>query len=416
MTGSTAERGDLCPSSFHLPQTRTIDPPVARLGTAIHAFLRDGLVVGRDEALAAIEDEKLREVMAAIQFDKLPHAHPDGYRAEVGLALDVVTGKARILGEGMTHDQMVAMLGPNENGCVVDVLGQTPDKTTAIVFDVKTGWRRLAPAQGNRQIHLGAIAASRALGCSRAVGALLYVRQEDRAPWSDVATFQRLDLDEIFDAFVDIRFRYEMARITVSEGKEPDLVVGEHCTYCPAFDSCRAQKGILERWRAAPEEAATPAFTAISDARIEDAIVEADNIERVLKRVRQAIHARATVQPVRLRNGLIYGPVVQEKDAIDGKKGQAGLVDADAWRAAALAAKIDDIAVPTEADVARVLSWIVTKRAVQTLAATRAPRGKATKLAEAVVEQLRARGAVAKKTHVVVKAHRADENKENADD
>jgi hypothetical protein len=395
-TLSQAGRAAACPQSFWLDQTHDLEgTPARRFGLEGHDYLKRALVVGRDEALLEIEDQDVRDRCALIRIERLPASHPDGYSAEVGLALNVKTGAAKLCGQNMTHARALEVgraLGDDWIMGVADVLGVTPDRSCAIVMDYKTGWKRVAPARTNRQLRGYAVAAARAMGCTRAVVAIIYVKDDDRDPWFDSATLDTLDLDDVYDELVEMMAGWERARADVAAWRRGEASLewktGEHCRHCPAFGACGAQVGILMRTRT--RKPGESLLASLSDADAEAAMRELDDVERALKAAKLSLYAFATARPVRLASGLVYGPVVGERSEINGDAARALLLEQGY----------------PEMEINRAMSWRATAKSIEAIVGPHAPpRGKAKMIAETMAA-LRARGAVKTKYTTTVKVHR----------
>ncbi len=91
-SASSTDRVMACVGSVIIPDTNSVaedvaENPAAR-GIAVHAFLCDCAVIGRDRALAQVRAE-FRDQCMAIDTDRLPTLEKDAYAGEVALAYDV---------------------------------------------------------------------------------------------------------------------------------------------------------------------------------------------------------------------------------------------------------------------------------------------------------------------------------------
>lgn len=311
-TASNLHCADLCPASAVLPRVRQESPAAAR-GTAIHAFLAAAAKDGRDEALAHVPEEH-RATCEAIDLDVLPAGGT--YAAEVALAYHVETGIGRELGRNLGRSYPPT--DAREMAGTADVLALTADGEAAVILDFKSGHRRVAAAQVNRQLQMLALAAARAYGRSRAVVGLVYLL-EDGGAWFDRAEFDAFDLDAIALDLHGIADRVEAAARAVAEGRQPDTATGDHCRYCPSYVHCPAQTALVRQMAADPGTLAVEVHAMLNEHNAAAAYARVKAVEAVLKHVREALYAYAQEHPIPLDNGLVLGSVETRREYVDGK-------------------------------------------------------------------------------------------------
>jgi len=367
-----------CPASAALPQVRSDSEP-ARKGTAVHLYLAC-LASGRsrEEALDEVPAE-YRAACGAIDVSRLPTLE---YAPEVAFAYDYATGNARELGRGL--DRGYPDLGPTEIPMTLDSVGVGGSQV--VVFDVKTGRGRVTPAARNGQIRLGALAAARAYGASRATVGLVYVR-EGEAPWSDVADLDEMDLDAAAIEARDVMRRVGEAAEVVTAGGTPTLTTGDHCRYCPARTACPARVALLRACVQTPEEIRARVFAGLEQGERAQAYRLARQIEVLGRELLDALRTSAADEPIDLGDGLAYGLCKGRDEIADAGKCRTLLLEGYGDAAANAAVTVEYHT--TKGDIEDAL-----KAAGEKPAARRA-----------FVEKLRAAGAV--KAGWMIKEHKA---------
>lgn len=189
---------------------------------------------GREEALAEISDDELRNQAAAIDLDALPA----GAESEVALAYNPVTGEAKRL--ELTGNRAY----PTEPGWLygtADLIGTDDD--CVYVPDLKTG-KAVVSAKDSWQLRFLAVAASRLTGKERARVGLLYLQSDGR--WhQDWAEFDGFDLDDFASQLHGLYTKIELSYRDYLAGVMPDLSTGSHCRYCKSMSVCPAQTTIV---------------------------------------------------------------------------------------------------------------------------------------------------------------------------
>lgn len=198
-----------CPASHHLPQVQE-ESDDSLAGVAIHAFLADALVRGRDAALVVVAKAHY-DRCAAIDFSKLP-AKVGQVATEMALEWEGYTGTA-------------------------DVIGLTDD--AVLVCDWKGPWASLDPASTNLQTGLYLVAACSAY--HRTKGYVVIVRvKDDGSTWQDMAAFDETGLDLMRMRITAVGFDVERSKTNPRN----QYAIGDHCRYCPGVMACPAHHAL----------------------------------------------------------------------------------------------------------------------------------------------------------------------------
>ena len=389
ITGSALERVAACPGSVALPHVRTAGSEHASRGTAIHLYLQRALEVGRPAALDEVEDESLRLALSSIDIASLPAADQGQWLAEVALAYNPLTDTARELGRQAGHRDYGALgRQDDEIPITLDVVGVTAD--SVVVLDYKTGHKSVAAAASNWQLGLGALAAARAYGRENALVGIIYVREERH--YYDVASIDFMGLEEWAEKVRLAQSAALRAWAAAQSGTVPDVREGEHCRYCPAFVACPAKTRLLSALGSDPGSLVattpspiTPEVAAVAYRRLQ-------NVEQAVKQVREQLYAYATVSPIDLGDGMVFGPVESAREQLDGAVARQALLDAFGQLAADRASE-----------------WEVTKSSIKKAAQSIAMERGGAKVApieRELLEAVRAAGGVNVKHSTTTKEHR----------
>lgn len=234
-TASSLDRATACAPSMALPGGVDRETDDNRRGTAIHRFLARARDVGRDRALAEIEDDELAAECGGIDLAAIPR----GAEAEVTLAWNWRTDKARKLGAGLERDYSAA--DPDEFVGTADLVGVTA--AAAWVDDYKTGAVKVRAARSMQLRFLG-MAASMVAGMDAADVGMLYLGRAGK--WrSDRAYFDALEIDGIKDELRALALRGVEAERAIAAGEPLRLHAGQHCEFCPALWGCPARAALL---------------------------------------------------------------------------------------------------------------------------------------------------------------------------
>ena len=306
VTASQLNRLMRCPASNSFPGVMDSSSYSAD-GVAIHAFLENVSKLGRDAALALVPED-LRPRCARIPCEDLPV----NLSAEVPLALDLHTGRARICSRrGRQYD-----VWPNEWAGTADVVGRMGE--VVFVADWKTGPRPVA-VRDNWQLAFYAVAAARLYDASGAVVEVIQI-DEDGEIYRKRIELDLVDLDDAFGAFVDLRASIEEAESDVRDGRAPSVREGDHCNRCPSFVHCPAKVALVKRMahgHAYDEfEAAIGALDIADAGRV---YLEVKRFKRLVNRIERQIYAIASERPIPLPGGEELRLVTKEgNERIDG--------------------------------------------------------------------------------------------------
>jgi RecB family exonuclease len=322
LTGSGFGRAEKCPASTFLPHVLEQSSHASARGSAIHRFLCLVAEVGRDAALALIEEEH-RETCAIIELDALPHSTPDAWGCEVAFAWDSQADTARELYRG-SGAREYGELAEHEVAGTADLVGLADEGKTVIILDVKTGWAPLGPPAESLQLLFYAVAAARAYGAEKAV--VGFVRLTDGYPVYQYATVDGLDLELAAERLKRVLFDARMAEVDYGATNQVTPVAGDHCTYCPAFSRCPA-KVTLARELAVQSLSLDPTqLTPVLDVTTAAAVIERLwAVQELLKRVESVVDEFARAHPVTLSDGRVYGAIETSKESFDAALGGKAL-------------------------------------------------------------------------------------------
>lgn len=270
ISASSLERIAACPMSARLPQVES-ESADSRRGVNVHLYLAN--VLSGKPHLQGVEAD-YHDLCTAIDTSSLPTVGQ--YEAEAAFAFNVSTGAAR----RMDVEDRRYEVAPKEIPGTADAVGLTADRV--VIIDWKGAWSKATVAADNLQLRFYALCAARVYGRDTATVAIARVA-EDRIRW-DVAELSVMDLD----LFVD-----ELAMIWKDAQDSQRLAEGEHCRYCPAFDSCPAKTALVRSFLPVAEAHAEVAIETMDDAaRLEvwDRAKAAERvIESVIGRLRESI-------------------------------------------------------------------------------------------------------------------------------
>lgn len=291
ISASSIERIMKCELSALLPQVES-DSADSLRGSIVHEFLRNVNAIGYVEALAKVPND-YRETCANIDVDELPTCGAS-YAAEVAFILDTATGAARVVGENI--GRKYPPHGPLEIPGTADVVGVGSD--FVLVIDYKGRWSNATKAADNWQLRALAVMACRAYGKPRAIVGIYRVGE---TTWRDVAELSEMDIDI---AEMELAaFAQRMATVTRETSR---VAEGDHCRYCPAFDSCPAKQTLLRTFTPDVIESHTAVAidTMDDDARLE-VWTKIDALEEVLKRAKGLMRESIQNRPIRVGDRVI---------------------------------------------------------------------------------------------------------------
>jgi hypothetical protein len=241
VTGSQLDRIVRCQASGALPQVITAesDDPAPERGTAIHRFLERVPEVGREVALAEV-DEAWRGICADIELAKL--ATELSLSREVALAYNWRDDTARLLTPVAPRAYEI---DPScEIAMTTDVAGV--GRGAVLVGDYKGPHAWLPEPEQSYQLGAAAVALARLHGVTRA--RVEYVRIRDdgtvRKFWADLDVF---GLEAAAEKIATLLGGLPALRVTIEGGVVPDVTEGRWCRYCPARQHCPAKTALVRR-------------------------------------------------------------------------------------------------------------------------------------------------------------------------
>ena len=299
-SASRLARAAKCPPSVVLPEVTDYSAP-AEDGLARHAFFEAAPAIGVEAALVAAPAH-LRPVLRALSEHAVirPLLAGPSLR-EVALAWDWLDGEGRVLPSKKHRDY--SDLGPTEIPGTADRIALLDDETV-VVHDYK-GRERQAAAAEHTQLRFLGLAAASAYRRSRAV--VVWIRIMDGDPITDSASFDAVDLADIGDEVRDIAERVESARGALANGQRATFARGPWCQRCEAFDACPAQHELLRVAVRTPEQLAQEFEVALTGGARGEAHRLVEQLDMLVRRLRERRDAHAAVRPIDLGEGKFYG-------------------------------------------------------------------------------------------------------------
>jgi hypothetical protein len=389
---SSIERAVRCRASTVLPQADHVSDQ-AEGGTVMHTFMErvrnlraegKALEEARELALAEAPEEE-QDFLAAIPVEDLP-TDPKAFAAEVALAFDALTGKARELGRGIgrRYEQAALAQGkplaPTEFVGTVDIAA-LHGSDGVFVGDWKRRGRYVKAARDNWQIRAGLAAAAAAWGRSRGLGSIIRI-YDDGETYRDRGELSSADLNQA---------RYELTTLAVAilndrkafaKGEEIPATTGDHCRYCPSFQFCPSNLALVRR--IVTDEPAVRAEIVVNRETAPKIVAFVAQLKALQEEVKDALdtlaaQAAAEGKPLEMGDGTVYAPVAKSRDSIAGGSATRALLEQE-FGTEALAKEFD---------------LDVTKSAIKAALRKRLPGGRGvTKAEEEFVEKLRKAGVV----------------------
>lgn len=318
VTGSKAHRVWKCPPSIVLPQVETDSrSPAAERGTAIHRFLERVKIVGLELALAEAPED-LRSLLSCLDLTELP-VH---LATEVSLVYDYRARTAREIGRNLGRDYEGHLartgqrpIGPTEIALTIDLMGGETAHgiRRGYVGDYKSGHSRYPAPDMFGQTLLAALAVRHVYECTEVIVELIHIR-DDGDHFRVRRKVDEWDLDTFADELAAAFDLVTLSELELAAGRAVPVREGDHCNYCDAFKSCPAKIALV---RAMPTELDIPPGE-ITRARAAEAWMVLDRYSDLIARVRQEITALAAFDPIDLPDGRVIGPVITEREKLDG--------------------------------------------------------------------------------------------------
>lgn len=251
------------------------------------------------------------------EFDEDTLAPLVGSADEAAYALDVATGKGRLLGHRLERAYGEAKDG-EIFGSADYVKVDRPADLVAVV-DLKTGLADVPHPSRNPQLRFLALAAATAHGVSSARGGILKAPEGQSPRWS-WATFDAFELEVIASELRSLVERIGYARNDVQRGKTPRLTVGEHCNHCPARFGCPARVAMAKRLAGEPEAVVMDLKAMLTPENASMALARWKAARKAIEEVGGALYAYAKENPIAVGDGRVWGPVESSREVIDAEK------------------------------------------------------------------------------------------------
>lgn len=288
ITASALSRLMNCPGSAVLPRAENHNE-WATLGHDAHAELAEGV--------GDVEHE-------------YAHLIPVGSRSEVKLAFDVATRIGRIIGEGGGRDYGAP--GPFEIVGSTDAVGVEGE--AVVVVDFKTGFADVEPAGTNAQLAFYALAATSALGKSRAIVRIIYTKMNR----VDAAELDAFDLAAFADRLEALHGRVAALHVARQRGEQINTNEGAWCKHCASKPFCPSKNALLARFAAG-------GLTVLGDTQMtadkaRAAYEQIVHIDQLVKDAKKRLDTYVTESgPIDLGNGRMYGRYHREgNEKLDG--------------------------------------------------------------------------------------------------
>jgi hypothetical protein len=293
VTGSQLDRIKRCEASAALPQVinASDDEHSDRdRGTAVHRFLERSSQVGRDVALAEV-DEKWRGHCADIELLKL--AQQMQLSHEVAVAYNWVTDTARIL---QPITPRAYDIDPTcEVATTIDVCG-VGDRIV-YVGDYKGPHAWLPEPEQSYQLGLGALAMARLHGCTRARVEYIRIR-DDGSVRKFNADLDVFGLEDAAEKIAKLMGHVPRLRVLVEGGHVPDVVEGRWCRYCPAKQHCPAKTALIRHVMTDPQP--VPYMLPLTPETAQRAYKLLRPAKDALAQIEAALYAYAKTTPIPL--------------------------------------------------------------------------------------------------------------------
>jgi hypothetical protein len=283
LTASSLPRAAVCPGSVVLPQA---DVPTEHSedGSDSHEILETAVARNRLEDLPD-------EIRALIPMGAIA-------AAEVAVAYDLATDKARVLGLGIRRAYSV---GPTEIAGTID-LQIVVDGERATVVDYKR-WEDVGAPDENEQTLFYGLVTARLFKLAEVRLVVAYVGKNDHGEVVLNRPLVTAVVDELdLAAFVQ-RLRWIALRVKEQTGRAvPDVRVSKQCKWCNAKADCPATTGLIKR--VMHETQIQAPLTEETASQLWEWRIRARSF---LANLERALYAFAKDRPFRLSNGNIVG-------------------------------------------------------------------------------------------------------------
>ncbi len=307
-----------CPASAVLPRVRE-ETDAATAGTWKHAFVQ-AVAGGADvEAALAQVPEEWRAACQAVDVDAVAPCLAS-LSAEVALAYDVVSGRARLLSQDL--ERRYGDVARTEVPMSVDYAAVVDG--VAVALDLKTGKARVPGPARNWQLRANALALARLHGVDRAVVGLALALEDEKPRWQS-DELDAFELEVVAEQLRALHRKVSWAAERIDSGAPEwrHLTVGGHCGRCPARFGCPAQVALVRRLATEPAKWADETRELLTPETAADAWHRIKAVRRLLDGMEAAIFLMAAHQPVALGGGVELRQVTTEREEIDGARAEA---------------------------------------------------------------------------------------------
>ncbi len=292
-SGSSLDRIAVCHAAAALPQIIEAGESKPRdKGIATHAFLERVAAVGREAALAEVDDE-WRDRCADINIAKL--ADRLTLTTELAVAYNWVDDTARILKPIAPRAYEVDV--DTEVPLTLDLAAY--DQSADLVYsgDYKGPRAWLPEPEQSMQLGLGALALARIHGASGA--SVEYIRiRDDGTPRRFGAELDVFGLESAAERVRRTMGLVANMRNAVAAGVVPNVVEGPWCRYCPARQHCPAKTAAMRHVLGDPQP--VPYVLPLTPQNAARAYELLKKAKDTIKQIEGAIFAYAKTTPIPL--------------------------------------------------------------------------------------------------------------------
>lgn len=350
ITASALPRVAACPGSAHLSKAH-VSNENADEGHLRHEAVEDAVLAGDLEGLPP-------KVAALIEpgATVLP---------EVAIAYNWRTSTARMIGRGAARDYTPSA---DEIPGTIDLLIVNPGNRLVVV-DYK-GFEDVGAPDENAQVITYGLAATRIYGASEVLLVVAYIGQG-----VEHARVVRAEAGPIELA----GFAAKVRRIMEAAVPGAEVRESKACKYCPSKSVCPSKVGLLVQ--VAERGLAVIGDVSLTPERAAAGVREIERIEQLVRDARKRLEVYVDEQgPIDLGSGRFYGRY--RRPGNERLEGAAGVT--------AIAEVVPE---PVRAQFAAIaISYSTSKAAIERAAKDVSAKGKAAKLARAVVEKIRELG------------------------
>jgi hypothetical protein len=176
------------------------------------------------------------------------------------------------------------------------------------IADYKTGRTDLGPVRDSAQLLIAAVAAADVYKADSAIIEYVYIR--DGNIWRTSAKLDAFALQEFRAKIQRLENKLAIVEASTRSGVGHDLTTGRHCRFCPAWNSCPAQKSLAIELATGNDTA--PFNQALSRGLMAEAWERVKLYQTMINKVKKAIISEAEREPIPLKNGKTLGSFVKE--------------------------------------------------------------------------------------------------------